>query len=351
MFFKVKTIFAGAAIALIAGQANAATYSSGQNAAGATVVAPTVSKTITTSNVSNISAHLDALIGGGFGGGFGGGAITSDAGSAKQSVSLFDTAKAKGNSAGNDRKDVSVWANGSFTWVDNSAAGSNFDGDVGTLNIGIDKWFNDKLLAGVSVGYSKTDISTTFNSGTYEEDTVTLAPYGLIKFTDNFNVAGTFGHSWGDVDQNRQNGATTSSTDAETWFAAGTATYSKTFDKLGLAGRVGYLWADRDTDGYIESNNNVVAATAAETSQGRIGAEASYLFETGSVNLSPFASVDYLYDFEDEINNDADAFDTGLGLRIGSKDGSVDGSISVKTQLGRSDFDSTTASATLRFNF
>lgn len=372
MFFKVKTILAGAAVALVANQANAATYSSGENAAGSSVVTDTVTSVTTQAGVTNVLSHTANLItsliapvpvtpsapvapapapvGGPAPAPSGGGNQSSLLGGNK-TVALFDTSQQKGYNAGDDKRNVSVWGNASFTWVDSDAANANFDGDVGALTIGIDKWFNEKFLAGLSVGYTKTDITTSFNNGTYEEDSFTVSPYGVLRVTDNLAVTGMFGHTWSDVDQERQAGATTASTDAETWFGSGIVSYEQYFDRLGVKGRVGYLWASRDTDGFVESDSNVVAATTSETSQARFGGEASYLFDLGSMNLRPFASVDYLYDFEDEINNDSDAFDTGLGLRVSAKDGSVDGVLSVNTQLGRSDFESTTASATLRFNF
>lgn len=377
MFVKVKTILAGAALVLVSNQANAVVYSGGQNAAGSSVVTSTVSTVTTQAGVTNVLAHTANLItslvapvpvtpsapvapapapvGGPAPAPSGtpapGGDNTSSLLGGNKTVALFDTSQQKGYNAGDDKRNVSVWGNASFTWVESDAANANFDGDVGALNIGIDKWFNEKFLAGLSVGYAKTDVTTTFNNGNYEEDSFTVSPYGVLRVTDNIAVTGMFGHTWSDVDQNRQAGATTASTDAETWFGSGLVSYEQYMDRLGVKGRVGYLWASRDTDGFVESDSNVVAATTAETSQLRFGGEASYLFGLSNVNLTPYASVDYLYDFEDEINNDADAFDTGLGLRISAKDGSIDGVFSVNTQLGRSDFESTTASATLRFNF
>ncbi|WP_417821945.1 autotransporter outer membrane beta-barrel domain-containing protein [Terasakiella sp.] len=358
MFSKCKILIAGAAVALVSTQASAETYSSGPNAAGSSVVAPVVAKSIAVANVNNVSAHLDAIVGV-ISGAVGGGGVSVtptpttkfEGGNTKQTVSLFDSAKQHGYGAGNETRKVSVWANLSYTWIESDKANENFDGNVGALNVGIDKWFTDKLMAGVSIGYASTDVDTTFNSGTYEEKSTTLAPYALIRITDNVNLTGMFGHTWGDVDQDRQNGATTASTDAKTWFAATTLSASKQIKNIGLTGRVGYLWSDRDTDGFVESNGNVVAASQSKTSQGRIGAEASYAINSGKLNLTPFASVDYLRDFKDEINDDADAFDLGLGLRVGSKDGSVDGSLNVKTQVGRDNFESTTASATVRFKF
>ncbi len=359
MFSKFKILIAGAAVALVSTQASAATYSSGENAAGSSVVTPVVAKSVAVANVSNVTAHLDAITSA-VAGAAGGAAAPSvnvpqtkfEDGMQKTTVSLFDSAAQKGYGAGNETRKVSVWANLSYTWLESDVANANFDGNVAALNVGIDKWFTDKAMAGVSIGYASTDVDTTFNNGTYEEKSTTIAPYALVRITDNVTLSGLFGHTWGDVDQDRQNGAVTASTDAKTWFAAGSLSVSKNIKNIGLQGRLGYLWSDRDTDGFVESDSNVVAATQSKTSQGRIGAEASYFgIKSGKMNLTPFASVDYLRDFKDEINNDADAFDVGLGLRVGSKDGSVDGNLSVKTQLGRDNFESTTAAATVRFKF
>ena len=194
------------------------------------------------------------------------------------------------------------------------------------------------------MGYAKSDIDTTFNNGTYEEDAYTVAGYGLYEINNSLNVSAMVGHTWSSVDQDRQNGATTSETDGKTLFAATTLTQNFRFDELGLQANVGYLWADRDTDGYAESNANVVASTTAKTSQGRIGGGVSYDLEASSALYTPFASVTYLHDFSDEINDDANAFDTGLGLQISSKDGMVEGTFQVKstngdTHLGGDDMD------------
>lgn len=375
MFSKFKILAVGAAIALSSTQAHAVTYSSGPEAAGSSVVDTIVAKSVAVANVSNVTAHLDAITA----------SISAavpvvtpnvapsvtpgapapapsvtpqqtsslfEAGRNKSTVSLFDSAAQKGYGAANQDRKVSVWANMSYTWVESDATNANFDGDVAAVNIGVDKWFNDKILAGVSVGYAKTDIDTTFNQGDYEEESYTFAPYALFRINDTFNVSALVGHTWGDVEQDRQNGATTSETDAETLFAATTLTASKTYGRVGTTARLGYLWSERDTDGFTESDANVVEDATSETSQGRIGGEVSYFFQgNDNISVTPFVSVDYLYDFEDEINDDEDAFDTGLGLRLNSKDGSVDATLKVNTQLGRDDFDSTTASATLRFKF
>lgn len=353
MISKFSGAIVGAVIALSAFHASAETYTSGANAAGATVVAPTITRTVTTSNVSNIANHLDALVGGLGGGRFGGSSISSavDGGQNKQDFALFDSKKQSGLAAGGAEHTFSLWVNGNYTYVDNNKAGTQFDGDVKTINIGADTKIGGNALAGLSLGYSKTDIDTTYNNGNYDEDAYTVAAYGLYKFTDNLNLSGMLGHTWSSIDQDRQNGATTSSPDAKTMFAATTLTGIKKYDKVGLSAHVGYLWADRDTDGYVESNANVVNSTGAKSSQGRIGGIVSYDIESPTAMFTPFVSVDYLHDFTDEINDDSDAFDTGLGLTITSSDNMLEGSFQVKTQLGRDDYKQTSGSAMLRINF
>ncbi|MCC9624247.1 autotransporter outer membrane beta-barrel domain-containing protein [Thalassospira sp. MA62] len=353
MISKFSCAVVGVVLTMGAFHASAATYTSGENAAGASVVTPTISKTVTQTNVSNISNHLDALVGNVGGGGFGVGTISGslDDGEAKQGIALFDTKSQSGKAAGGKERTISVWANANYTSVDNDRAGTQFDGDVTTVNIGADKKFTDALLAGVSVGYSTTDVDTTYNDGNYEEDAYTVAGYGMYKFNKNLNLSGMLGHTWSSIDQDRQNGATTSDLDADTTFAAATLTGSKKFDELGVSAHVGYLWADRDTDGYVESNSNVVDATSAKTDQGRVGGVVSYDLHAVETTFTPFASVDFLHDFSDEINEDANAFDTGLGLKVASDNGVYEGFFQVKTQLGRDDYEQTSGSAMLRVNF
>lgn len=349
---KIKFLIPAVAFALggvVAGHASAKTYTSGENAAGATVVSNSVSNEVVKANVSNISSHLDTLLsGGGFGGTF---QSSLDSANGKTDLSLADTAAKSGLSAGGGTRSVSVWVNSSYTDVKNKKEGTKFDGDVVTVNAGIDKQFTPKVILGVSIGYANTDVDTTFNNGTYEEDAYTLAGYGLYKFTDHLNFAAMVGQTWSSVDQDRQDGTVKSSVDADTTFAAGTLNASQNFGKIGVLGRIGYTWGDRDTDSYTESDDNVVDATTSATNQGRVGGEVSYMLTGGSVNFTPYAKLDFLHDFEDEVNDDANAFDTGLGLRVGSLDGSVSGVFQVNTELGRDDFEKTTGSATLKIKF
>ncbi|NIZ03961.1 autotransporter domain-containing protein, partial [Thalassospira lucentensis] len=66
-----------------------------------------------------------------------------------------------------------VWGHGSFTSVDNDyvsgATDSRYDGDVWGYNIGLDYRFADALIAGLSLGYNDTDLTTAFNNGSYQE--------------------------------------------------------------------------------------------------------------------------------------------------------------------------------------
>lgn len=72
----------------------------------------------------------------------------------------------------------------------------NFDGDASSYSMGVDKAFG-KALIGVLVSNLDTDITTTFNSGTYKQDVSTYGVYMAYK-TGNFQI--DLGTGQGDSD-------------------------------------------------------------------------------------------------------------------------------------------------------
>ena len=82
---------------------------------------------------------------------------------------------------------LSFWADYGSSAVENTQAFSsvrldsmNFDGDVSSYSVGVDKVFG-KALIGVVVSNMDTDLITTFNSGTYKQDIDTMGIYFAYK--------------------------------------------------------------------------------------------------------------------------------------------------------------------------
>jgi len=360
MLCRFKLGLLGVAFGLSLGQGTALAANA-YDLTSASGVTTSVANTVTSTNASSIASRIATAVNSAVSGAVAPStpnitpstsSLTNDALN-KQSVSLYENGSQNGFAAGNDNKGTYVWGSVSNAWVESDLASTAFKGDVRALNLGADKWFTDKFLAGVSFGYSMTDVDTAFNDGTYKENSLIVSPYAAYSFNDHMTISGLLGYYWSDIEQERGLTGTyaKSDFDADALFAATTlATNHKVLD-FDLTGKVAYLWSNRDTSGYSESDSTVIAATTQSLSQGKIGGEAAYMFESQPVNITPFVGALYLRDFKDNINDDKDAIDTKIGIKISSKDSSVNGTIEAGKQIGRDDFNLTTLSATLRIKF
>ena len=253
---------------------------------------------------------------------------------------------------------LTVWGHGSYTDVTNTrndtSGDSRYGGDVWGYNVGMDYRLQPNLYVGASLGFSQTDLTTTYNAGTYDEDSWTLTPYVVFKPTDEIKLSGMFGYGISSIDQTRTSGTVTSNSDSAMWFAALNASYTiKPAEDLplDLKASMGFLVTNKKVDAYTESDGTQVAAATSNTRQIKPGLEASYSFDLDEATiLQPFVKTDWIYDFKDPINNDANAFDLGGGVRIGSSTG-FNGSLEGNTQLGRSDYREHTLSGMVAYSF
>lgn len=294
------SLMAGAAVVLAAGtfshQALAAdTY--GENASSSVVVAPEVAKqsskqssAIVANRISNILTGSGGAPGGGFG------ATPTISGESKD---VFALGKGDGRAAGNDTRQLGIWATVSNTWIEKDEVGTDADFDGTVLNVatGIDYSFNEKLLAGLSIGYEDQDIDTPFNNGGLEGSGFTLTPYIGYKITDRLSVDAMLGYSMIDYDSNRQSGAITGNTEADRIFGSANINYGlvqKNGFDLGLTG--GYLYVREDQDAYTESDGTLVEEVNVRLGQARAGVNLSYTHETGFGYIKPFVGARAEYD-------------------------------------------------------
>jgi outer membrane autotransporter protein len=253
---------------------------------------------------------------------------------------------------------LTVWGHGSFTDVTNTrndnTGDSRYGGDVWGYNLGMDYRLQPNLYVGASVGFNQTALNTTYNSGTYDEDSWTLTPYVVYKPFDALKLSGMFGYGLSDIDQTRNSGSVTSSTESAMWFAAANAAYTvKPAEELplDLKASFGVLVTNKKVDAYTESDGTQNLAATSNTRQIKPGLEAAYSLNVDdNTVLQPFVKTDWVYDFKNPVNRDANAFDVGGGLRIGSTTG-FNGSLEGNTQLGRKDYKEYTISGMIAYSF
>ena len=242
-------------------------------------------------------------------------------------------------------KDYTLWGHGSFANVDNrrnrTGDDARLSGDVWAYNVGLDYRFRDDVYAGASIGYSDTNLATTYNSGSYDERGWTFTPYAVYMPNDAVKLSAMAGYAMSKIKQDRDGATVSSSTDAAMWYGAVNASYTLRPVEdapLDLKVQLNALTTHKVVDAYKESDNTVVAKATANSRKIKPGVEASYLLEADGATLQPFVKADYVYDFMDPINGDSEAFDVGGGVRMGSAGTGLSGSLKGQTQLGRDDY-------------
>tara|TARA_A100001391_G_scaffold11956_1_gene6980 strand:+ start:529 stop:2193 length:1665 start_codon:yes stop_codon:yes gene_type:complete len=265
-----------------------------------------------------------------------------------------------GRSALDTSSPFTVWGHGSFTSVDNDyvsgSADNRYDGDVWGYNVGLDYSFSPVLTAGMSLGYNDTDLTTTFNSGTYAEQGWVVSPYAIYRPIDNLNVVAEAGFGQGDIDTTRDSGAVQGNTESELWYAALRGSYRTTpiseLPSFAVTPSVGLIAARKTVDSYAESDGTAVATTRSNTRQINPSVEASYdLFPTESLTITPFAETGVIYDFTDEINDDATAFNIGGGVRLSDQATGLNAALEASYLAGRTDYNEYTIGGTVTYGF
>lgn len=239
---------------------------------------------------------------------------------------------------------ITIWGHGSFTDIENirnrTGEDSRYDGSVWGYNLGADYRFSPALVAGMSVGYAQTDITTTFESGTYEEDTWNLSPYVIYRPSDMLTFSAIAGYAFGDVARSR-NSTVTGNTDSQTWYLQVDA--RQTFQPIAdspfrVTGGLGALTSRNTLAAYTESDGSRVAESSVNTVQLKPNAELAYSFQISQTSLTPYVKAGYIHDFTDQTNGDAGAFDLGGGLRFASGGTGLSGSIEGSRMVGREDY-------------
>ena len=192
--------------------------------------------------------------------------------------------------------DSNVWAYGSYSGVDNdhNSAGDDqrYNGDVITFSAGLDHWFNDKILGGMAVSYSNTQLRTFFNNkGNYREERLhrfALRALQIQRLADGECHWG--GNTFSNINQDRNDVTVTSETDAHTAFGTVTARARhqlKQMPKLGIVGRVSFLMSHRWINSFTESDATKIDSEDSDTGELRLGGEVNYRFDRGRNTFLP----------------------------------------------------------------
>ena len=266
-----------------------------------------------------------------------------------------------GRAAGGDFRNLAGWGSVSYTDMENDNPLTAYDGDRLALQLGLDYMPNDNMVAGVSLGYEDMDVTTTFNTGTLDGQGFTIAPYVGAVIDDRWSFDALLGFSTIDYDQTRAAGTITGSTDATRFFAAANLnhTYAKK-DQWLISSRMGILFANETTDGFLESDGTVNPEREARLVQAQIGADFTYL---AGDKFEPYLNATYNYDLSSTntsvvgaggglINpfDDDDDLLLGVGFNYYATESST-ASLELRHRVFREDFEESVFSASYRASF
>jgi len=262
-------------------------------------------------------------------------------------LSLDEEGKAAGNGGGK----FGLWFAGAYTNVDYNKTGSNYDGDLTAGVVGFDYKMNDKLLAGVALGYEDSNITTTFNTGTEDSSGWTIAPYALYQLDKTYSVDASVGYSRLNYDvkrvEPRDLNSITGTTDAKRWFAAANLNGDWTMKKLQIGASAGLLSVSEDKDAYTEvgSGGQAVAAKSTDLGRAHIGGDLGY--DLGAA--VPYISADFRHDYNTD-SSDSSSVEVGIGSRFQFGD-AISAGIEANTVQMKNDLDQWGALASFRVKF
>lgn len=250
-----------------------------------------------------------------------------------------------------------VWGNYSYTDFENDLSTTAIEGNSHSFLGGVDFQFWENTILGVALGFDKSDVDTTFNSGNQESDTVTVAPYFGAILNDFLSVDFNLGYSNVSYDQFRTSGTTriNSSPNSSRWFSAVNLNGIHFVDRWIIGGRAGLLFASSKIDSYTESNSNIVTDSRTKVGTMSIGGNVAYSFN----DWEPFLNLSYQYDYQlQEIvsatgpqpSNDKDDILLTTGIRYFEKSG-ITGNLEYSKRFFRDNFDEDRISLTVRIDY
>ena len=264
-----------------------------------------------------------------------------------------------------------LWGSYAYSNYESTTRLGAYEGGSENLLLGVDRFWGDRFLVGVALGYEDTDNDTTFNAGEQERDGFSFAPYALYLVNDVLSVDASVGYARIDTDQQRlntTNGALITS-DFEADRAFGTINLNAVYPTGNwvFGGRLGLLHAVESQDAYVETDSGPAAASQARSvgdrhvdlTQGYLSLDAAYAFG----EVEPYALAAYYRDISRDDGrtagglpggvvtqpNDRTEFQYGLGVRYYGA--GVSGSLEWLTTNGRENFDNDTFSVNVRIDF
>jgi len=256
-----------------------------------------------------------------------------------------------GLAAGEGGAKMGLWFNPSYSWIESERPDSAYDGNAGLVMGGLDFLITPRFLIGVSLGYEKSDLDTTYNGGTFTSSGFSAGPYLAIQLADSLSLDAMF--SWtkldNDLERTTSLGNVSADYNSERLMAAVNLSWFQLVQNWNLSANVGAIYTDEDEDQYTETGDftNEVGDGSVHLGEFRAGARVGYFI--GSAE--PYLSLAYLNDYSrSNDTGDEDEMEGILGVNyfVSSQ---VNCGMEVRNSFFRSDFTNTELMVNLRYAF
>ena len=171
-----------------------------------------------------------------------------------------DAFGAGSGSSGGGGNSQSLWISTTTDSLENTFSRTAFYGATQNVLVGYDVTRSDRYVLGISGGYEASNYVTKFNFGNEKTGGYNLIPYFAWLISDAWSLDLIGGYGKFNTDQSRTLGTgvlTTTAVDSQfsskRSFASTNLTHISAFGNWKLTGSLGYLWSQRDQDGYTES--------------------------------------------------------------------------------------------------
>jgi len=316
------------------------------NAGSEKATTPTLIRDIASQLVGSLSARTNQI-----------GAPNGGGGGSQGIMNLTPTSSS-GRSGAAALKDTALWANTSYTSLENDNIFTAYDGRAVAAMIGLDTRVIDPLTVGVAFGYENIDLDTTFNQGSLKWNGYSVTPYAVFRFLNNysFDVSGSYARLNNDV--TRINNAAKGSFDSDRWTAAANLNGGWNVGNWRLGATVGYLYLHQNDGSYRENGlgNALVGSQTTEVGQGRVGIRVGY--DLGKIE--PYLKGRVEHEFTSPgrtvvapgvfVSSDTTGYVLGGGALFRLSD-QLSGGLEATTTQGREHQDIWGVSGTIRFRF
>lgn len=257
--------------------------------------------------------------------------------------------------AGQGAEPFGVWAD--FTWsgLDNDDAATGSDANVFTLSGGYDTPVTNRLIAGAAVSFGGATFDPIASDDTAHEINFGVTPYVAYQVDEIFalQAAAGFTHARGFAEIGDVDGDFATNR----YFVAAEASAFQAWDEISLFSSVGILWGQSFQQAYTDDAGSEFGSIRTNLGSVSVIAQPAYLItldpDAGDF-IEPFLLGQYSYDFTQTkvrgAANDPDEFLLGAGVNAFTGDG-LSGTLEFNRTLGREDNTATTVRATGRMDF